>query len=980
MIHLRMLGALELIDSSGREIDDFLTQPKRVALLIYLVLAKGLARRDTLVSYLWPDLDHYHARHALRQAVYCLRSRLGEGIILTRGLEEVGVSPGGLLCDATELEAAYENGNMRRVMRLYRGELLPGFHVSKVTSEFEHWLDGERFRLRIKAQEAAGRLAAAREEEGNHVKAARWIRRWLTLDPTDEQALIRLMSLLDRSGNRAAALAEFESFRQRLAGEWGIEPSGEALTAVAELRAAREQRIRTKERRHLPRRESSFVGRQGEIEGIVRLLRSDNVRLVTLAGVGGSGKSRLAQEVARRIEAEYPDGVCFIPLGSTRNVEEIARRFASALGIRRTGSQTLSEQVQERFRDVEALVFVDDFEPVVDALSWIVDLLRWSRVDLLVTCRVPLRIAGEHEYRAQPLSLPVSNGPLVSGPPDSEAVELFVDRARAVDRHFRLTEENVRAVIEICRRLDGLPLAIELAAARMNVLPVQEIAERLERPYDLLTRGPRGVPKRQRTLEAAVRWTCDLLTPKERELFYGLSVFRGGFGIDAVEGVWSAQFRMSALDTLASLLDANLVQREDQGMKKARFTLLVTLRQYGAIKLEKSNRVESWRKCHARHFAQWVMNGRSLYCTADEEAWLRRLDRDHENLCAALDWSIESQDAETAGTLASSLWWYWWTRGYSATGLRWLRRVLHEAGDMSSTLRARCVMGLGALASAQGDQEQAVASAKFSVELMREGGGTQDVTCALQNLGFACREHGDLASSEAAFREALDIAEGTGDDLRAAVSLFSLGCIAHASGDYPAAVRLLGESRSLSEESGNQGRVARALLQLGRVAIEMEDLDEGERLIEDGRAIFESLGDKPGLGQSLEHLGEIAGLRGQDAAAAALRTRALEIYFDIDYRIGFVRTVLIFVESALHQGRVEEAARMIGGLEKEIRRGAQGDAGFLPLESNYRTIATGLDLRSTSAWIKAGRMMSRERLFALATGKTQALEPLAASG
>ncbi|CAN5191185.1 BTAD domain-containing putative transcriptional regulator [soil metagenome] len=975
MIHFRLLGSLELKDTQNRDLDEVLAQHKRVALLAYLVLARGFHRRDTAVAYLWPDQDHTHARKSLRQALYFLRQQLGEEVILTRGKEEIGFDLQAIRCDALDLERAFQAGNMRRVLELYHGELLPGFHVSNVAAEFEHWLDGERFRARHRAQEAASRLADAHERAGEFREAARRVRQGLLLEPTDERAIRRLMSLMERCGDRSGAMREYEGFRKRLHDEWGIATSEETRALASEFRREEPTEPPPRRSRGLPRPSSPLVGRRKEAEEVAQLLKG-SARLVTLTGAGGSGKTRLAIEVATQLQEHYPGGAIFVPLAPVRNAEGVLRALGRALETKEVPGRPLIQQVKNALMDVEALLVMDNFEHVLGAAAWMEDILAWTPVDLLVTSRIPLRTSGEREFRIPPLTLPDPDRLLGTEPSlDSEAVALFVERASGVDPDFRLTHANVRHVIKICRRLDGLPLAIELAAARMNVLPVAEIAGRLDRPFALLTYGPRHVPARHRTLEAAIRWSCDLLGPKERELFYGLSVFRGGCSLDAVEALWSWD-DLPAIDALSLLLDSSLVQREDDPQGNPRYILLETIRQYAARELEKAGKMKDCQRRHAEHFAAWTTEGMRFYCTVAEASWLKRLDMDYENLCTALEWSIGHHEGETAGKLASSIWWFWWVRGYAAEGRRWIDRVLREAGDIPGPCRARCLLGSGALASAQGDHEAAIAAAREGLALARKSGDRAAEACALQNLGFACREYGDLDSAEAAFQQVLQVATMLEDESRTAVALFSLGSIARTRRDYGAAIPLLRESQALSERVGNRGRMAHAMVELGRIAGETGDLKQAESLLQDSLETFETLGQKADIGEALERLGEIASGRGEEARAQSLRARSLEIYSDVDYRPGFVRTLVFFAESASMQGRGERAAQLLGGVENEIqaRPGSIAPEIHSRLQGVLGSLREQLGPALLEVFLASGRALSREQLVALATEKAQELE------
>ena len=927
IIEFQTLGAIDLRHSGKRSLKPILSQHKRLGLLAYLCSSASLQRRDLLLALLWPELDEVHARRALRQAVYFLRIHLGEGALVAPRQEEIGIGNECIWCDAVALERAYNAGDMLTAAELYRGDFLAGFHISNAAPEFNYWLDRERFRLRGRARDASLALAKESEAEGDLPRAVYWARKVVLIDPTDEASARRLIRLLYLSDDRMEALQEYEIFVDRLRQELEIEPSDEMRILVQRIRGSRplvgsgpvDAGLRGQVE-SLPRTATSLIGREREIRAVIDLLSSSDSPVVTLTGPGGIGKTRLAIEVARRACNELLANVFFVPLAPINDPERVAPAIASVFGVRDPTNGKLTERIVEKIEGRDTLLLLDNFEQVIEAKHWLLTLSRaaFPYLKILITSREVLRIAGERKFKTPPLGLPSYRIGTTSGLPlESEAVALFVERAVDVCPRFHLTSNNEDAVAEICSRLDGIPLAIELAAARTVVLSPQEILERLERRFALLKGSGSEVP-RQRTLEATIRWSYDLLSHQERKLFVALAVFRGGASLAAIEAITADLLQdIEALDLLQALLDKSLLQRVEDESECSRYLMLETIHEFAIRELFASGRDAFWRDRHARHFSSWVQEGSRHYCTDDEVTWLAKLEQEQDNLRTALAWSLK-HNSELAGRIAKVMWWFWWSRGYVSEGRQWTRQVLCLS-DLPASLGAGVGIGAGALALAQSDFDESIDHFRRSLAFYRELGDPKGTARALQNLGFALQEKGDLDPARDCFEEALQIAQALEEESRTAVALFSLGCILRLRQDWEKAESLLRESLKLGQSIGDRGRTAQALLELGHLARDRKDLDKAEAFTEESREIFEFLGRKVDLAGALESLGELARERADFHRALEHYSQALHFYQDIGFQAGFNRVLLAIAEIGLSLGRAVWAVELLGGLGRTTR-------------------------------------------------------------
>jgi predicted ATPase/DNA-binding CsgD family transcriptional regulator len=578
-------------------------------------------------------------------------------------------------------------------------------------------------------------------------------------------------------------------------------------------------------RSNLPRPLTSFVGREDEARLIRQLLERRGI--VTLVGAAGCGKTRLAVELARRDLAKFEDGACLVELATLLEPDLVANQVAAATGLVDVGAGPLSSMLADHLQGRRLLLVLDNCEHLTDACASLVAVLagRCPQLRVLATSREPLGVPGEVICRVLPLPTP---GPELEGDVDaalrSDSLRLLLERAQLSRPGFALTQANLPAAIEVCRRLDGIPLALELAAARLRVISLEQIAKRVGDHFGLLDAGTRPGPHRQRTLRATLEWSYDLLSEPERAFFSRLSVFPGGFELDAAEAVAAGDGidERHVLDLLARLVDRSLVQVEELDGGETRYRLLETVRQYARERLEETAAGADVRRRHFKFFAALVEQaGPHLQGGPHEARWLEKVRLEHDNLRGALDWS-EANLPEEGLRLASILGVYWYVVGQLDEGRRWLEGALAVAGESSE--RGTALVRIGRLALKQGDWEAGKRFVRETLAWSDAKGDSHTRARALNQDAFVRVQEGDLRGARAAYELALTLDRRGGDDFWVASTLEHLGQCARFQADHEAAARLLGESVQIRLRIDDRRGVAAALVQLAEVALDAGDI------------------------------------------------------------------------------------------------------------------------------------------------------------
>jgi len=651
--------------------------------------------------------------------------------------------------------------------------------------------------------------------------------------------------------------------------------------------------LKTRNNTNLPVPVSSFVGRERELADVTSLLRDEGGRLVTLAGPGGSGKTRLAIEAAGDVVGDFPDGVFWVGLASLRDPALVADTIGRTLG----SSAGLAEHIGSR----NLLLVLDNFEHVIDAAAELSALLASCRnLRLLVTSREVLRLQGEVEYQVPPLA-------------QTEAEELFCTRSR-------LPRDD--EIADLCRRLDDLPLAVELAAARTAVLSPAEIRDRLSRRLDLF-KGGRDADPRQQTLRATIEWSYDLLAEPERQLFARLATFAGGCTFDAAEQIAGAD-----VDTLHSLVDKSLARKRD-----GRFWMLETIRELARERLEASDDADEIGRRHADWFLALAEEAEPLLKGAEQPAWLERLEDDHDNLRKSLDWFFDHDEPELALRLAGRLWLFWYMHGHVTEARRWLLRALDSTPDEPSRARARALHGAGYLANEQGDTDEASALLDASLACAKEVGATWTVAEAAALL-CTLRKESDPQAALAAGEEAVALAREAGDDFALGIALNNLGgTVFDVLGDKERAKAYFEESLEVRRRTGDMSRIALSLSNLGRIALDA-DLARARSLFAEAAEIATAIGDKRHIHYSLAGLGWVEFLEGRWEEADSCAGESLRLARELGMTFQSLDPIFCLAGIAAAAGDLERGARLAAAAEGHLSS-APYDAGD---EARYQAV------------------------------------------
>lgn len=954
---------------------------KAAAVVKLLALAPGFVlHRDQLLEALWPDLDPPAATNSLHQALHFARRTLEPGrgrrvrpAFLWWEGEAVHLGPpDAVWVDVAEFEAQAACGAdpeaLRRAFDLYRGELLP-------EDRYEDWAAAPREALRLRFQGVALILARAAASSGDLVLAERALRRALETDRALEEAHLELVRLYLKSGDRARAARQYAEMAAALREELGVEPGPKAQALLAQIgrqvpgevgRAVPETQVSAR----LPAFLTSFVGRRDELAAVAELLRAH--RMVTLVGAPGVGKTRLAVEAARRVRLAES---VFVDL-SAATPDTVAATLRNALRIPEGRQQADLEAVAEHLRGRTLLLVLDNCEHVLaSSAGAVLALLEGTDgVRILATSRQALGVPGEAVYRVPPLAVPRASPEQAEDWDVTElrrfdAVALFVERAQLADPTLTLTGDNAGAIAELCRQLDGLPLAIELAAARAAAVPPATMVERLADRFRLLAGQGAARSARHRSLRAALDWSYELLGEGERRLFQRLSVFVGGCTLEAAEAVAAdALPHEEVLDLLARLVDRSLVVVEEAPRGTVRYRLLETLRAYGEERLRESGLEGEARARHARFFRDLSERVAQALASADPGRWLELLDAEHENLRSAIRWAVV-HDPETALRTVVALARYAEMRGRVAEVRAWGCAAVEAASEVPQGLRARALMTLGLLARLVGDLRDAVTRLEAARALCDPRADPVLLGHVLNELGVVAHIQGNYEEAAALAGHSLQLLRPSGDRRGLATALNLLGLCAHHKGDFDTAREYLTETLGLARELGDRRIVAVALNNLGSIALYRRDYPRAWELFHEALAIQRKLGNRRSVANLLSNLGDTARGLGQHAKAAEMHRQALAERAAMKDGPGIATSLLNLAYVAAATGELERAAVLLAAGDR-----VRGDVGMaLPssgqaeYDEHLERVRCGLGGAFAEAWAR-GRAMTDAEAVAYALG------------
>jgi predicted ATPase/DNA-binding SARP family transcriptional activator len=898
MVNLSLLGPFQA-DLDGQPVHSFKAQ-KAKALLIYLAVESHHShQRESLMTMLWPGFALQSAQQNLRQTLYLLRQSLPiKDDTLDLFLVDrytISWNPDvPLSLDITqfeELAVSREITDRRQAADLYRGPFLADFYLPD-SEPFEEWVTSKRAYYFNTAQDLIGHLA------DDYIAAADWhaaeeiTRRLIEIDKLQEPAHRQLIEVLARSGRRQDAIRQYNALRQLLKDELALKPDPETISLVDAIREGSLEEVAAKEqveapapveippvspRHNLPHSLANFIGRQQEIEEIESLIRDH--RLVMLTGAAGIGKTNLCLKVGRNLIDDFPDGVWMVELAPVNDPAFIPQAVASAMGVRVSATRSINEVLLDVLSENQSLLILDNCEHLIeDAAQFAESILTTTpNVRVLASSLEPFDIPGEMKYPVPPLSNPeTSVSSTLRGWEQFDALRLFVTRAKAVAPEFEITEENIGAVVQICQRLDGIPLALELAAARVNVLSVADIAARLDDRFSLLIGGSRTAMPRHQTLRGMMEWSWDLLSQPEKDLLQRLSVFAGGMSLQAVEGVCCGEGIDPAniIELLTQLVNKSFVVAKRQPGQEIRYYLLETIRQYGIEQLEKQGLLKKYRNRHLATFVQLAAEAEPKLISLEQGKWIQKLSREIDNLRAALSWA--KQTDIDAGIQLISTTWRFWAYAFIAEGGRWIEQLLAQAEDnldpavKANALLLEARLNMWPLLDMKNTRELATQSLSIYQNL----GDQLGIGRAMAVKGWS-HYYDDLNELDRLVGQSVEIFQRLEEPLDLAEAYWWLSHGMERD-HLPKAVAYLEKSLALFREIGHLVGIVNALENLAQLALFHGDFESPQEMLEEALSIHQDLGNQ-GRAHTIEILGHLYTLMGEYDSAREILSESIAL-------------------------------------------------------------------------------------------------------
>jgi predicted ATPase/DNA-binding SARP family transcriptional activator len=898
--------------------------------------------REWLAGTLWPDMDQSQAFANLRPVLSELRGGLGDqkDRLQSPDRHTLVLDLAGAEVDLLRFDAALRSGkiaDLEQAVALYRAPLLEGCQ--------EEWVPQERAIREQECLQALYTLGAAALTAGNYGGAIGYYQKAASLDPFSDIARHGWMEALRSSGDSNTAMQVYRDFAGFLRAEMNAVPDEKTRALYQDLRtesrrraaeptvAAAKPEVVPKVTGYLPHALTDLVGREDERLEVAALLRRS--RLVTLVGPGGIGKTRLAIEVAAEAAPEFTDGVWLVALDSLSDGNRIAGQVAAVLGLKEEPARPALEYLADHLRAKRLLLVMDNCEHLLEASAQVAGYLlaRCAGLRVLTTSREALGVLGEEVWTVPPLAvpdpahLPARPSALRRALWGYDSIQLFVERAQLVDKTFELTPGNAEAVARLSAQLHGMPLAIELAAARVTALTVEQIASRLENSLGLLTMGNRAAAPRQQTLRATLDWSYKLLSPEEQTLLAHLSVFVGGWNLEAAEAICQGEEMLAeqVADLLTSLKNKSLVVFEQRSpdARGGRYRLQEMVRQYAAERLQTAGGTEQARARHRDFFLALAEAAEPNLKSHDQLYWLQRLEADIDNLRTALAWcGVEPGGAGAGLQLAAALWQFWELRGYFSEGRTSLAKALERDKARERTgRRARVLFATGVFAFYLGDYEAVRTQCSEALPIFRELGDKQGIAWALKDLGRVAGAQGEYETARAYYEESLAISREAGDLQGSSWLLNDLGNLASAQGRRDTARAFHAQSLEISRSLADTEGIAWALHHLGGIALHQEDYEAAQRFHAESLAKFMELENKQGVAWALYYQGNVAAAQRNYEEAALRLEEALEIFRELGNKQGMVWTMHDMAKMAAELGDNRKAMalhRESVGLQRDL--------------------------------------------------------------
>lgn len=952
-LSIEVLGSLQVtLDDS---LITTLESVKARALLSYLAVESDRPhRRETLVGLLWPDFPEEISRHNLRQALFNLRSVIGDHnasppyLLITRdtiqfnresdySLDLAQFNHHFITCEEKLSkcldDCSIHASHLEEMVKLYRGEFLQHNSVDDST-EFEEWTLAQRESAHQRVLEAHSYLANYYELHRDFQAVRRHASRMLELDPWREEAHRQMMRALALDGQRSAALAQYDSCRRTLAKELDVEPSAETRELYEQIRLGTlhlkidaSPNVSSTPIHNLPVQLTPFIGREMDLDHLGALITDPESRCITLIGPGGIGKTRLATQAAGNHFKEFAHGTAFVPLAAVGSIEEVIPSIANAINLIFYGQGDPKTHLLSYLREKQMLLILDNLEQLLneetlhnDTVDLLIEILQQAPgIKLVVTSREALNLQGESIFDVQGLAFPEADHN--NEFEEFDAVALFVQRARRAFPRFIIDHENQPEIAHICRLVEGMPLAIELAATWMRILSPKEIAKEIESSLDILTSSVRDLPERHRSMQVVFDNSWQMLSTEEQQVLCMLSVFRGGFQRQAAEQVAGA-----SLSILSTLVNRTFLRRASAG----RYDLHELVRQYCAARLDTSPQLKA--AAQRKHYAFFL----NLAETAGQELkgrdqleWLVRLESEHDNLQAALDWALENQASPQSGDelalrLVGSLRWYWRMGGHIHEGCSCLTEALDRYPEKHTFNRASALLGMSVLTNSRGDLSASLALAEESAAIFLELGEMQGLAEALMISGLTLFWQGRSTLGQDRTREALAIFRNCGDRWGEAQALFRLGWNMADYGGDPTGLGMLEESAAILEKIDEKYLYASVLVSLGIVELSLGDYATAHSHFEGSLAAAREIRHPLGIADALTNLGCLFRIQGEYSNAQSILEESLLVYQEHGYDKWQTDVHCAMAENAIAQGdfstahiHLQAASSLLGSAENK---------------------------------------------------------------